>query len=86
MCFFLSLSLRTSLCVQYSPSIICVAAIRLAMLHLMRMKKLDREPVRTLAWSEGGAAAAAAVAPQMPNTRPWYEELFGLSTATIECR
>src|SRR4051794_3281962 len=79
----LSSSLRTPLCLKYSPSMICVAAIRLAMRHLITRNELVQEPVKH-------KQSTLALAPIERNIgtathhKPWYEELFGMQKKEID--
>jgi hypothetical protein len=69
-------SLRTSLCLRYPPTVICVAAIRLSMRHLMTVtKQLDAEPTRRVAPGFPQPSASA-------KEKPWFEELFGVDKKT----
>lgn len=73
--FFFACSLRTPLCIRYSPSVICVAAIRMAMRHLISVtKQLDAEPTRPLQPGQQ---------PPVGKPKPWFEELFGVQKRTM---
>jgi hypothetical protein len=55
--------------------VICVAAIRLAMRHLIQTTKfLESEPVRK---------QQPGVQPTNGKAKPWFEELFGIDQRTI---
>ena len=76
--FLLFFSLRTPLCLQFAPSVICVAAIRLAMRHLITMsKQLEQEPTRK--WMPGQQ-------PPHGKQKMWHEELFGIDKPTMKCQ
>lgn len=66
-------SLRTPLALLYSPSVICVAAIRMAMKHLISGGVLAEEPTRK----------SSIVGPG--KVKPWHEELFGVDKKTLTC-
>lgn len=75
---FINDSLRTSLCLRYAPSVICVSAIRLAMRHLITVTKvLDAEPVRKLPNGQPAPPATPGA-----KVKLWYEELFAVDRKT----
>lgn len=81
---FINDSLRTSLCIRYSPSVICVVAIRMAMHHLIQQGKLHGEPVKSSqAVLASDAQAPTSVTGLPGGPRVWHEELFGLNKKTV---
>jgi len=75
-------SLRTTLCLQFGPSQLCVAAIQLSIQHLIMMQPLADPPKKPHQLVSMPMKTPPDPDPAKANI-PWYTELFGMDKKMI---